>query len=404
MTENNPNPNKLGGSLAGVRIIDLTRVLSGPFCTQMLGDHGADVIKIESPKGGDYVRTQGWFKHDFSWYFAQFNRNKRSLCLDLRSDEGKDILKQLLKDADVLVENFRPGVLDKMGLTDEYLQQTYPQLIVARINGFGSSGPYKDRPAFDFTAQAMSGFMGVSGSEASGPMRTAPPISDMVAGTNLAFGIVTALLQRQKTGRGEIVETSLVNGLIAMHAYLAAEYFVTEKQPKMTGNDHPMVYPYGLFKTADNVVAVAASNEAILQRFMTALGLADLLNDPLFSDNDKRMHNKEALRSKIEAVTTQKTTDDWVTILSDAGVPTTRVYSLEETFNDPQVLAQEMLLQLDQGKYGKVPTTGFPVKLTNNPAQIWRKVPDLGEHSDEILHELGFDDAKINTLKDQGII
>ncbi|MBF7052722.1 CoA transferase [Halomonas sp. KAO] len=398
-----PTSSSSTGSLAGVRVIDLTRVISGPFCTQILGDHGADVIKIEPPGKGDVVRQQGNMVDGESWYFAQFNRNKRSLTLDLRSDEGKQILHRLLEDADVLVENFRPGVLDKMGLDDDTLRQRYPRLVVGRINGFGSSGPYRDRPAYDFIAQAMSGFMGVNGSADGEPMRAAPPISDMVASQNLAFGICAALVRRATTGRGDIVETALTNGLIAMMGYLAAEYFATDRVPARTGNDHPMLYPYGLFTARDGEVAIAPSNDTMVERFLGALDMLHLLDDERFADNRRRMANREALREILNAIIVTRRVDEWIEHFNHAGVPCGRVHDLRETFDDPQVQAQEMRLELTQAS-GRVPVTGFPVKLREAPASLYYPVPKLGEHTEELLAELGIEGDELTTLRERRVI
>jgi len=394
----------IAGSLKDIRVIDLTRVISGPFCTQILGDHGADVIKVEPPERGDIVRSQGNMINGFSWYFAQFNRNKRSLTLDLRSDEGKAILHQLLEGADVLVENFRPGVMAKMGLDDTTLRERFPRLVVGRINGFGSDGPYRDRPAYDFIAQAMSGFMGVNGDADGEPMRAAPPLSDMVASQNLAFGICAALVRRERSGQGDIVETALTNGLISMMGYLAAEYFATGRVPQRTGNDHPMLYPYGLFKASDGEVAIAPSNDIMVERFLKALGMLHLLDDARFADNRQRMANREALREMLTQVIERRSVQEWIEHLNQAGVPCGRVFSLRETFDDPQVQAQQMQLELDQGEYGKVPTTGFPVKMSEAPAAIHRNVPRLGEHNRELLAELGIAEDEENALREQGII
>lgn len=392
------------GSLEGIRVIDLTRVISGPFCTQILGDHGADVIKIEPPGRGDVVRSQGNMVNGFSWYFAQFNRNKRSLTLDLRSDQGKAILHRLLEDADVLVENFRPGVLAKMGLDDTTLRERFPRLVVGRITGFGSTGPYRDRPAYDFIAQAMSGFMGVNGDADGEPMRAAPPLSDMVASQNLAFGICAALVHRERSGQGDIVETALTNGLISMMGYLAAEYFATGRVPERTGNDHPMLYPYGLFKASDGEVAIAPSNDLMVERLLGALDLLYLLEDERFADNRQRMVHREALRESLNAVIEQRSVQAWIEHLNRAGVPCGRVFSLREAFDDPQSQDQQMQLELDQGDYGKVPTTGFPVKLSGAPAAIHRQVPCLGEHTHELLAQLGIDEEQEQALRESGII
>ncbi|UYG04122.1 CoA transferase [Halomonas sp. LR3S48] len=392
------------GSLEGIRVIDLTRVISGPFCTQILGDHGAEVIKVEPPERGDVVRSQGNIVNGFSWYFAQFNRNKRSLTLDLRSEEGKALLARLLEGADVLVENFRPGVMAKMGLDDETLRERYPRLVVGRINGFGSTGPYRDRPAYDFIAQAMSGFMGVNGPADGEPMRAAPPISDMVASQNLAFGICAALVRRERSGRGDIVETALTNGLIGMMGYLAAEFFATGRVPARTGNDHPMLYPYGLFRASDGEVAIAPSNDIMVERLLRALDMLHLLDDERFADNTCRMRNREALREILTRVTERHSVDEWIAHLNRAGVPCGRVHDLRETFEDPQVQAQQMKIELDQGKFGRIPTTGFPVKMSEAPAAVHRVVPELGEHTREILRELGVEEVEISAMQARGVI
>ncbi len=275
--------------LSGIRVVDLTRILAGPFCTQLLADLGAEVIKVEQPGRGDPVRDQGVIRDGLSWYFAQFNRNKKSITLDLYEDEGKRVLADLLRRADVLVENFRPGVLEKMGFPESRLRELNPGLVVASVNGYGSTGPYADRPAFDFIAQAMSGFMSVTGPAGGEPLRAGQPISDLVAGLYAAFGVVAALLARERgtTTGGQRVEAALTNGLISMMAYFSASYFATGALPERTGNDHPVVYPYGLFHAADGDVAIAPSTPAIVERLLQELGLADLLSDPEFATNER---------------------------------------------------------------------------------------------------------------------
>lgn len=258
--------------LDGIRVVDLTRVLSGPFCTMLLGDMGAEVIKVE-PENGDPVREQGTIREGLSWYFASFNRNKKSIALDLYSEEGKEILARLIATADVLVENFRPGVLAKMGFGPERLEEINPRLVTCSVNGYGSAGPYVDRPAFDFIAQAMSGFMSVNGAADQEPMRSGQPITDLVAGLYAAFGILSALRSRDLTGRGQRVESAMVNGAVSLMAYLASEFFATGQVPPRTGNDHPLVAPYGLFQASDGEVAVAPSNDVVLGRFLGALDL-----------------------------------------------------------------------------------------------------------------------------------
>ncbi|NQW11740.1 MAG: CoA transferase [Alphaproteobacteria bacterium] len=372
------------GALAGIRVIDLTRILAGPFCTQMLADMGAEVIKIEPP-AGDPVRTQGAMVDGFSWYFAQFNRNKKSVVLDLYTDAGKAALTHLLEGADVVVENYRPGVFAKMGFSPERLKALNPRLIVASVNGYGSTGPYVDRPAFDFIAQAMSGFMAVNGDPDGPPRRAAPPMSDLVAGLYAAFGVVSALQARHRTGRGQQVETSLTGGLISMLAYLSAEYFATGENPTRTGNNHPIVAPYGLFEASDGEIAVAPSNDAFVERFLGALGLLDVLRMPEFATNADRMTNRAALNARINAVTCLQSVDHWIAAINKAGCPCGRVMGLDEVFADPQVLAQDMVLE--SRRAGRVPIrmTGFPVKLSDTPAELRLPPPELGEHNHEIL-------------------
>jgi CoA:oxalate CoA-transferase len=375
-------------ALSGIRVIDLTRILAGPFCTLMLADMGAEVIKVESEKGGDPVRVQGSIKDGLSWYFAQFNRNKKSIVLDLYSEAGKADLARLLETADVLVENYRPGVLAKMGFSPERLRDLNPRLIRASVNGYGSTGPYVDRPSFDFIAQAMSGFMSVNGLPDGDPMRAAPPMSDMIAGLYCAFGVVTALQARERTGRGQAVESSLTNGLISMMAYLSAEYFATGKIPKRTGNNHPIAAPYGLFRATDGMVAVAPSNEIFVHRFLEVVGLLHLLEESRFLTNADRMENRDALVEIINAVTETRSVDHWIEVINKGGCPCGRVMNLGEVFSDPQVLSQEMVLEMDHPGHGMVKMTGFPVKLSETPPKLHRPAPRLGEHTEEVLGAL----------------
>ncbi len=383
MDDRSPSP----GALDGIRVVDLTRILSGPFCTQLLADMGAEVLKIEPPKG-DPVRAQGVVVEGMSWYFAQFNRNKKSVVLDLYTDEGKDILWRLLEDADVLAENFRPGVLAKMGFDEDRLKAHNPRLIIASVNGYGSTGPYIDRPSFDFIAQAMSGFMSVNGAPDADPMRAAPPMSDLVAGLYCAFGVVCALQARNRTGVGQRVESSLTNGLVGMLAYLSAEYLATGAEPKRTGNNHPIVAPYGLFRAQDGRVAVAPSHDVMVRRFLGVLGLEHLLDEERFGDNDSRMRNREALNALIDAVTETETVDHWIETINKAGCPCGRVMTLAEVFNDPQILSQEMVIAYEQPGRGTVRVTGFPAKLSATPGRIMLPAPELGEHTAAVLAAL----------------
>lgn len=374
--------------LSGIKVIDLTRILSGPFCTMLLGDMGADVIKIEGVGDGDPVRLQGAKVEDFSWYFASFNRNKRSMVLDLRSLEGKAVLTQLIAQSDVLVENFRPGVLADMGFDEARLAAINPRLVTASITGYGASGPYAERPAFDFVVQAMSGFMASSGQADGSPMRCAPPITDLVAGLYAAYGIVNALRARDHSGRGQRVEAAMMTGILSMFAYLTADYLATGKLPTRTGNDHPIASPYGLFNASDGEIAVAPSTEDILARFLGLLNLKHLLDETRFSSNSQRVLHRKELNHLINERISTDTQANWISRLNLGGVPCGRVQDVGEALSDPQMVHQKMVLDIEHPGHGVIKMVGFPVKLSASPCVVRYPAPDYGAHTEEILEEL----------------
>jgi len=390
--------------LSGIRVVDLTRILAGPFCTMLLADMGADVIKIETPGVGDLLRTQGAIRDGLSWYFAGFNRNKRSLSLNLRSDAGKAVLARLIAGSDVLVENYRPGVLEAMGFGEARLLELRPDLVYANISGFGTTGPYRDRPAFDFIAQAMSGFMTVTGPAGGEPMRAGPPIADLVAGLYGALGICAALVRRSRTGSGDTVGASLNNGLISLLSYLAANHLATGAEPLRTGNDHPIVSPYGMFRTEDGEVALAPSQEQSYQRLVDALGTPELRQDPRFLTNDLRVANRAAMNEAIEARLRTATTAYWIEKLNAAGVPCGRVLGLGEVLSDPQVLDQEMVLSQEHPGHGTVKMLGFPVKFAEAPCRLRRPAPEIGADSDAVLREFGYSGDEIAALRRAGTV
>lgn len=390
--------------LAGIRVVDLTRILSGPFCSMILGDLGADVVKIETPGSGDHVRGQGAIIDGLSWYFASFNRNKRSMTLDLKREEGKAVLRKLLAEADVLVENFRPGVLAAMGLDRAGLDAINPRLVVGSVNGYGSTGPYSERPAFDFITQAMSGFMAVNGTLDSGPIRAAPPLTDLIAGLYTALGIVAALRVRDRDGAGQAVEASMMNGMISMMAYLSAAQLATGQTPPPTGNDHPIASPYGLFQASDGPVAVAASTAPILRRFLETTGLSAMLEDARFDTNAKRVERRAEVNAMIDDAMRHDTQNAWIARLNAAGVPCGRVQTLAEVFEDPQVRDQEMVIDVDHPGHGTVKMTGFPIKFSDTPCVIRHPAPDLGADTDAVLAEAGYSSAEIAALRNDGVI
>jgi crotonobetainyl-CoA:carnitine CoA-transferase CaiB-like acyl-CoA transferase len=390
--------------LSGLRVVDLTRILAGPFCSMLLADMGADVIKIETPGAGDPVRRQGVVRDGLSWYFAGFNRNKRSLTLNLRQPEGRAVLEKLIIGSDVLIENFRPGVFAAMGFDQARLKALNPALVYCNLTGFGTGGPYRDRPSFDFVAQAMSGFMSVTGEPDGAPMRAGPPIADLVAGLYGALGVCAALVGRGRTGHGETVGASLNNGMISMLGFLAANYLATGEAPPRTGNDHAIVAPYGLFRTKDGAVALAPSQEQSYQRLVDALGMSELRDDPRFLTNDLRVDNRGAINMAIEERLRSDTSDYWIEKLNAAGVPCDRVMSLPEVFSNPQVIDQEMVVGADHPGHGEVKMLGFPIKFTEAPCQLRRPAPDLGANSEAVLREFGYSPDEISRLRDAGVV
>jgi CoA:oxalate CoA-transferase len=388
--------------LSGVKVLDLTRILSGPFATALLGDMGADVIKVEAPEG-DSVRFQGAVKDGLSWYFAQFNRNKRSIRLDLRKPEAKAILSRLIQQSDVLVENFRPGVLTRMGFDDDRLKALRPSLVTCSINGFGSTGPYRDRPAFDFIAQAMSGFMSVNGGPDDPPLRSGLPISDLVAGLYAAFSIAACVVRARSTGQGQRAEVSLTNGLVSLLSYIATNYFATGTVPSRAGNDHPIAAPYGLFPTRDGQIALAPADDAFFRRLADALDEPGLKTDPLYATQSARVANRARINAIVGGKLAANTTGHWVETLNRAGVPSGPVNSVAEVFTDPQILAQDMVLDVDHPGYGLVRMLGFPIKLSDTPCRVRRTAPALGEHSDEILAELGYPAPQRDRWRHEGV-
>jgi CoA:oxalate CoA-transferase len=389
--------------LSGVRVLDLTRVLSGPFCTALLGDLGADVIKVEAPEG-DSIRGQGAIKDGLSGYFAQFNRNKRSIRLDLRKPEGREILAKLIAQSDVLVENFRPGVLTRMGFGPERLKELRPSLVSCAINGFGSTGPYRDRPAFDFIAQALSGFMSVNGRDGDPPLRSGLPLGDLIAGLYAALSVTASVLHARTTGQGQSTEVSLTNGMVSMLSYIATNYFASGTVPPRSGNDHPIAAPYGLFPTRDTEIAIAPPDDAFFGRLVDALGMPELKTDPLYATQHVRVANRTRVNALVGGKLAANTTAYWVETLNAAGVPCGPVNTVEQVFEDPQILAQEMVLDVPHPGHGTVRMLGFPMKLAETPCSVRLPAPDLGQHSDLILAELGYPEDARAAFHQAGVV
>jgi crotonobetainyl-CoA:carnitine CoA-transferase CaiB-like acyl-CoA transferase len=381
-------------------VIDLSRFLSGPFATQLLADYGADVISVEPPRGRE---LQGPGARD-SYFFLSAHRGKRSLALDVKQPAGRAVLARLLESADVLVENYRPGVLGALGFEPQELLRRHPRLIVCSISGFGADGPYASRPGFDPIAQGMSGLMSLTGTEESGPTRVGIAISDLLAGIFAAHGIQLALLARTQTGRGQLVDTSLLEATIGVLSWGAGMYFETGRSPGPAGHHHPLTAPAGRFRARDGYIVIAAANDSIFDRLALALGHDEWLLEPRFAKVGARMANRPALFEALEEVLASEDVAHWVETLNAAGVPAGPVLGLADVFTDPQVLAREMLVSLPHPERETFLTTGLPVKLSETPGAIRRAPPLHGEQSAEVLREAGYTEAEIAALAKDGVI
>ncbi len=396
----------MAGPLVGLRILDLTRALAGPFCTMMLGDMGAEVIKVESPEGGDDSRS--WappFIGQESAYFLSCNRNKRSITLNLRTEKGKKILADLIKVADVLVENFRPGVMMQMGFSYEFIKTINPRLIFCSITGFGNKGPDAQKPGFDLIAQGMSGFMSFTGEVGGGPIKVGVAIADINSGMFAAYGILAALYYRERTGQGQKVETSLWETMLAELTFQAGRYFATGLSPQPEGNRHPLIAPYESFPCADGHINIAAGNDNLFARTCVALGLPDLPQDHRFKTNGLRVQNREALIELLEGKTKTFKVKELQEILDQAGVPNGPIWTVGQALNSEQAQALEMVKEIDHPTCGKIKITGLPVKLSLSPGEIKMPPPVLGEHTEEILTTiLGYTKLEIKKLKEEKVI
>ncbi len=390
--------------LDGVKVIELSAALTGPFCVQLLADFGASVIKIEPPGEGDMLRAFGppYLKGE-SPYFLLTNRNKRGMTLDIRKEKGLEVLRRLVRDADVLVENYRPNVKHKLKIDYDTLRKINSRLIYCSISGFGQTGPYADKPGFDPIAQGMSGLASITGWKHTGPVRVGVAIGDSLGGIFAMYGILLALIERQRSGEGQRVETSILEGLVSVLGVQAAKYFATGERPEPQGNDHPMMSPYGAFKTKEGYINIAAGNQAMWERLAKALGLDSLLGDDRFRTVPDRVKNRDALTQILEKKLTEKTVKEWGEILDAAGVANGPILHIDEVFKDPQVLHQEMLLEMNHPSIGPIKTLGFPTKLSRTPAQLRQPPPLLGQHTEDVLRELGYGAEEIEKMKKEGI-
>ncbi|MGD9714059.1 MAG: CaiB/BaiF CoA transferase family protein [Thermomicrobiales bacterium] len=385
--------------LSGIRVVDLTRVMTGPYATMMLADMGADVIKIEMPGKGDDTRAWGPpFQHGVSTYYLSVNRNKRSVALDLKSDTGKSALWTLIEGADVVVENFTPGTIDRLGFGYEAVRARNPNVIFASISGFGQSGPAASRTAYDLIVQGMSGMMSITGAPGSPPTKLGIPIADITAGMFAAFAIATALYDRERTAEGRYIDVSMLGGQVALLTYQAGIYFATGQTPGQLGNAHPIVAPYDAFRVSDGYVNVAAGNDSLWQRLCAAFGMEDAAQDERFATNADRITNKEALYAAIDAVLGDLTVAEVTERLDACGVPCGPIYSISQLFEDPQFFECELAQDIEHPTIGDLRLPGLPYRLSGVDLSVRTPPPALGQHTREVLREAGVSDEEIDAL------
>jgi CoA:oxalate CoA-transferase len=391
--------------LHGIRVVDLTRFLAGPFCTQELGDFGADVIKIE-PLDGDHSRYQS-LRPDLmgnSYFFAAANRSKRSITVDLSTEAGREIVRRLARGADVVIENFRPGVMARLGLDVRALREENPRLIYCGVSGFGQTGPYSTRPGFDQVAQGMSGFMSITGQAPTGPTRAGIALADLYCAMTACRGVLYALLARERTGKGQEVYVAIVDAMVSLLTWSAGMYFETGTPPGVAGNHHPLASPFGVYQAKDGPFNLCAGNEVMWKRLCEAIGRPDLLEDPRFAATFDRVAHRAELDPLLTAAFRTRTAAEWVAYLNDRGVACGPIYNLAQVFRDPQILHEEMLVERPHPALGTVKLIGIPIKLTETPGEIRRVPPLLGEHTDEVLREAGYSAEEIARLRTDRVV
>ena len=372
--------------LHGIRVVDFTHMRAGPQCTMMLGDMGAEIIKIESPRG-DGTRLYGRDINGEALDFLSVNRNKKSVVLDLKSPEGRQAAMDLISSADVLVENFRIGVMERLGFGQKALAERFPRLIYCSITAYGQTGPYAGHPGYDQIAQGLSGLMSLTGTKETGPLRVGLPIGDLLGGAFAAYGIVLALFERQQSGRGQFVHTSLLRALVSLLSFQGARYLMTGEVPDVVGNHHPIVVPNGTFATQDGLINIGCSTQEQWESLCRAIEAPELAADQRYSDNRNRAANVEALIGDLEERLKRRTREEWMRVLAAADVPCGPIYRIDEVFNDPHVQAEQLAVSPDRDhpKVGAVPMPGFPVILERTPPRAVLPPPMLGEHTGEVL-------------------
>lgn len=393
------------GALEGVKVLDLSRVLAGPYCTMILGDMGANVIKVEAPGGSD--DTRGWgppYKEGESAYYFCANRNKRAITVNLKSEKGRQVIKSLVRESDVVVHNFKNGKMQEWGLDYSDLKAVNPKIIFCSITGFGATGPYKNLAGYDYIIQAMAGLMGITGSEESGPMKVGVAIADVLTGLYAVIGILGALNERNRSGVGQSLDLALFDAQVSALVNVASNYLVSGKVPGRLGNLHPNIVPYQTFNTRDGEMVIAVGNDGQFKRFCSVIGMDQLATDERFITNSKRVENREALIPILEEKMKTKTSQEWLGLFNEEGIPCGPINDMRQLFNEEQVNAREMVVEVDHPKAGKIPLVGSPLKFSRTPVKIERHPPLAGEHTEEVLYELGWSEEDIKQLKNENII
>ena len=398
-----PNPNGMPEALEGVRVLDCSQILAGPFCSMLLADMGADVIKIEKPNGGDDTRRMGPpFIDTESAAFLAMNRNKRSIVLNFKEQSGVQAMKTLVKDADIVIENYRTGTMDRLGLGYKDLNNINPGIIYCSISGFGRTGPYANRGGFDLVAQGMSGLMSITGVPNSPPVKVGVPIADMNAGMFATYGILTAYINKLRTKKGQYLEISLLEAAIAYTVWESAGYFATGDIAEPLGSSHRNSAPYQALKTKDGHINIGAPNQSNWERFANAIKRTDLVARNEFKDNASRLVNRESLEVELELTLTTKSSGEWLEVLEKCGVPAGPILNVSEVWNDPQIQARNMEVTLEHPTAGKIKNIGLAAKLYSTPGRITKPAPLLGQHTREVLMNAGYSKKNIEALVDSG--
>lgn len=395
----------MAGALEGMKVLDLTRVLAGPHCTMILADLGADVIKVEAPGGSDETRDWGPpFQNGVSAYYLCANRNKRSITVNLKTEEGREIIRTLVKEADVLIHNFKTGSMEKWLLDYEALKNFNPQLVYCSITGFGETGPYRHLPGYDYIIQGMSGLMSITGSEESGPMKIGVAMVDILTGLYSAISIQAALLEREKSGQGQKIDMSLMDAAVSSLANVASNYLISGTIPRRLGNDHPNIVPYSKFKALDGELIIAVGNNRQFATLCNVMGIREIAIDERFHTNKARVKNKLELTRILENQLQLKPAHEWLELFSQHNIPCGPIATMDQVFDHPQVQARDMVVQVVHPEAGPVKLVGSPIKLSRTKTKIDRHPPIAGEHTIEILLGAGYSRETIEKLKETNII